>query len=40
MMLDTASDESNLSRHGKETIWLIISQINMLVCMVNDQLDF
>ena len=39
MMLDTMHEDKSLSSFGKELLWLVITQINMLLCLVNDQLD-
>ena len=39
MLLNNIIAIPNLVSSTKETIWLVISQINMLLCLVNDQLD-
>lgn len=40
MLLDNVlTNEKNLSESTQSTIWLVISLINMLLCLVNDQLD-
>ena len=39
MLLDSFLSLYNLCGMAKETIWLVISQINLLLCLVNDQLD-
>lgn len=39
MLLDSFLNFSNLNEMARETIWLVISQINLLLCLVNDQLD-
>ena len=39
MLLNNIVVIPNLVSSTKETIWHVISQINMLLCLVNDQLD-
>ena len=39
MLLDTIQDDKSISDESSNILWLIITQINMLLCLVNDQLD-
>ena len=39
MLLENLLCCSTLAKNAKETIWLVISQINLLLCIVNDSLD-
>ena len=39
MLLDSFLSLATLNGIAKETIYLVISQINLLLCLVNDQLD-
>ena len=39
MLLDSFLSLTTLDGIAKETIYLVISQINLLLCLVNDQLD-
>ena len=39
MLLDSFLSLTNTSGMAKETIGLVISQINLLLCLVNDQMD-
>ena len=39
MLLDSFLSLVTLNGIAKETIYLVISQINLLLCLVNDQLD-
>ena len=39
MLLENLLNNFELTEAAKEIIWLIISQVNMLLCLVNDSLD-
>ena len=39
MLLESLLINYKLSNAAKSVIWLIISQVNMLLCLVNDSLD-
>ena len=39
MLLENMLSNFSLPEPAKEVIWLIISQVNMLLCLVNDSLD-
>ena len=39
MLLENLLSCSSLVDSARETIWLVISQINLLLCVVNDSLD-
>ena len=39
MLLENLLGCESLVKRAKETIWLVISQINLLLCIVNDSLD-
>ena len=39
MLLENLLGCESLAQNAKETIWLVISQINLLLCIVNDSLD-
>ena len=39
MLLDSLLNSENLTQTAKDTIGLVISQINLLFCLINDILD-
>ena len=39
MLLESLLTNFKLSSAGTAVLWLIISQVNMLLCLVNDSLD-
>ena len=39
MLLDNVINTQNLEPAAQSTLWLVISSINVLLCLVNDQLD-
>ena len=39
MLLDNVISCQNLSENTRSTLWLVISSINVLLSLVNDQLD-
>ena len=39
MLLENILDFPQLDARVRETIWLVVQQINLLLCLVNDVLD-
>jgi hypothetical protein len=39
MLLENILSLSQLDAQVRETIWLVVQQINLLLCLVNDVLD-
>ena len=39
MLLDNILNFSQLDPQARETLWLVVQQINLLLCLVNDVLD-
>jgi len=39
MLLENVVSNFSLNEPAKQVLWLIISQVNMLLCLVNDSLD-
>jgi hypothetical protein len=39
MLLENILSLSQLDTQVRETIWLVVQQINLLLCLVNDVLD-
>ena len=39
MLIENLLMTSQLSETVRSTLWLVVSQINMLLCLVNDSLD-
>ena len=39
MLLDNVLNFAQLDPQARETLWLVVQQINLLLCLVNDVLD-
>ena len=39
MLLDNILNFAQLDPQARETLWLVVQQINLLLCLVNDVLD-